>query len=434
MLQLKDGAGGLFGGKCLRVGIIGMGGFAARHHDTLIRLERRNDLKLVCTCDPALAAFEKQMEDWHFEARGVKVFDDYRAMLAACAGELDFVIVPTPIHLHAQMHAALVDLNIPVYLEKPPTLDYAELETMIAKDTLAVKQTLVAFHFIVEAPRIALKKRLLGGEFGKLQSVTFKSVIPRGKFYFDRNNWAGRLLLGNRIVLDSCFGNAMAHFVHNVLFWAGQKALYDWAQPQSVRAQLYRVHDIQGADTFFVESFTADGVRMRIAMTHAQGTRIGNMEAVHCENATIYFSSGSSVEIHWKNGGIELVSFEPFDGIAENQMAYSYYLQGFAERPATTLEDSRPFVALNNLAYISSGQIHNIPDMLVQEVPIAEKKSCFLAVNGLNEAIDAFLNAGQWPQAQWGGTAGEVVGMKDLPRLRETLESIVVSSPRPTHV
>lgn len=433
MLQVNNGAAGLFADRRLRVGIIGMGGFAARHHDTLIRMEQQNEARLVCTCDPALPAFAVQMEDWHFRQRGVKVFDDYRAMLEACADELDFVIVPTPIHLHAQMHAALVDLNIPVYLEKPPTLDYAELEAMIAKDKAANKSTSVAFHFIVEAPRIALKKRLLAGEFGALKAVTLKSIIPRMRFYFERNNWAGRLLLGERVVLDSCFGNAMAHFVHNVLFWAGQRELFDWAQLNTVRAQLYRVHDIEGADTFFVESTTADGVLLRIAMTHGKGEQIGNMEAVHCDKATIYFSSMESVQVHWKDGRIEAVPFEPFDGLIENQKAYCDYLRDKSPRPPTTLEDARSFVALNNLAYISSGAITRIPEALVTEVPEQEKKSVFLEVSGLDEAIDAFLENGQWPQKVWGGSSAEVVGLKDLPRLRQTLAAMSQKALKKSH-
>ena len=108
----------------LRVGLIGMGGFAAAHHATVARLADRGECQLVCTCDPRAADFAAQQQLWKFDSRGVKVFDDYRVMLERCHRELDLVVTPTPIQLHAEMHAAAASFGLPSYLEKPPTLDY----------------------------------------------------------------------------------------------------------------------------------------------------------------------------------------------------------------------------------------------------------------------------------------------------------------------
>ena len=41
-----------------------------------------------------------------------------------------------------------------------------------------------------------------------------------------------------RVVLDSCLGNALAHFVHNMLFWIGGPELLSWAQIAAVRAEV----------------------------------------------------------------------------------------------------------------------------------------------------------------------------------------------------
>src|SRR6266540_1443916 len=132
----------------IRIGIVGMGGFAGSHHNAIARLEERGQARLICTCDPQRANFSAEQDSWRFAARGVRVFDDYRAMLEACHQSLDMVVVPTPIQLHAEMHAAATALGLPVYLEKPPTLDYAELESMIAADSRARKSSLVGFNFI----------------------------------------------------------------------------------------------------------------------------------------------------------------------------------------------------------------------------------------------------------------------------------------------
>ena len=195
-----------------------MGGFAGSHHATVAKLEERGHARLVCTCDPRPEAFAGRQEAWRFPQRGIRVFADYRSMLESCHKELDLVVAPTPIHLHAEMHAAITSFGLPAYLEKPPTLDYAELDRMIAADARGTKSSLVGFNFIVEKSRQALKERILSGEFGAVRGGTLSALWPRPAGYFGRTSWSGRLMIDGRIVLDSCFGNAMAHFVHNMLF------------------------------------------------------------------------------------------------------------------------------------------------------------------------------------------------------------------------
>ncbi|HEY9247958.1 MAG TPA: Gfo/Idh/MocA family oxidoreductase, partial [Rariglobus sp.] len=90
----------------IRIGIVGLGGYAGSHHDCLFALEAQHEARLVCTCDPQMQAFAVQMEARRFAKRGVKVFANYRAMLEACGRELDLLVVPTPIPLHAEMHRA----------------------------------------------------------------------------------------------------------------------------------------------------------------------------------------------------------------------------------------------------------------------------------------------------------------------------------------
>ena len=94
-------------------------------------------------------------------------------------------------------HAAVTALGLPAYLEKPPTLDHAELERMITADSRAGKSSLVGFNFIIEKQRLALKERLLAGEFGGLRGATLSALWPRPASYFQRNDWAGRLMIAD---------------------------------------------------------------------------------------------------------------------------------------------------------------------------------------------------------------------------------------------
>lgn len=412
----------------IRVGIIGLGGYAGVHHDSLIKLEAMKEARLVCTCDPRADQFGPQMESRAFERRGVRVFADYKTMLDACGHELDLLVVPTPISLHAEMHRAGVERGIPVYLEKPPTLDHAELERMILVDRGAKKSTLVGFNFIIERARLALKKRILNGDFGALREVHLDARWPRPASYFSRNNWAGRLLgADGGVILDSCFGNAMAHFVHDALFWAGTDSLMSWGHPASARAELYRAHPIEGADTFFMESTTSAGVILRFALTHACEGAHSHAEIVVCEHATLRYIVGSKVEIHWRDGRIEPVSLDAFSAINENHLDYYQYLRGETPRPATTLSDSRPFVVLNNLAYISSGEITPFAADSVKSVINAQDAQHYLTVAGLPAAMDDFLATGRLPGAHlgWRATPATPVTPDDLPLFLPTLHTLV---------
>lgn len=409
----------------IRIGIIGMGGFAGSHHNAIAQLEERGKARLICTCDPQAGNFTTEQQSWKFAARGVRVFADYREMLQACHTNLDMVVIPTPIQLHAEMHAAATALGLPVYLEKPPTLDYAELDAMIAADARARKASLVGFNFIIEKARLSLKQRLLAGEFGAIRGATLNALWPRPSSYFARNTWAGRLVLEGHVVLDSCFGNAMAHFVHNLLFWTGGPELFSWAQIAAVRAELYRAHTIEGADTFFVETDTTAGVTMRFALSHACAGPSTQSEIVLCDQATLRYSVGRHIEIRWNDGRVEKTLLEPFDPLLENHLEYFRYLRGESARPATTLADSRPFVALNDLAYISSRRIASIPADHVSGVRDEKDLKDYLQVASMTATQESFLGHGVWPSAAgWAREPGEVTTPADLPKLQEVVRGM----------
>jgi predicted dehydrogenase len=412
----------------IRIGIIGMGGFAGWHHNVVQRLEDRGLARLICTCDPQATAFASEQQNWKFPTRGVSVFPDYKSMLAACHRDLDLLVVPTPINLHAEMHRAGVELGIPVYLEKPPTLDYLELEEMIIRDRQARHSSLVGFNFIIEQPRLALKQRILAGEFGPVRGTALLALWPRPADYFRRNNWAGRLMMDGRVVLDSCMGNALAHFVHNMLFWIGGPELMCWAEIAKVRAELYRAHAIEGADTFFVEADTTRGATMRFALSHACAGQTLHSETVSCEQADIRYIVGQQAEIRWRDGRTERIPLGPFDGLHDNHLEYHRYLRGELPRPATTLVDSRPFVILNDLAHISSGHIAPFPSTLLSGVRDEKEQKDYCNVAGMAQAVEAFLTNRIWPGPNgWQRDSGTLVTPADLPRFHDTIRAMLAA-------
>lgn len=413
-------------GKPIAIGIIGMGGFAGDHHDAIVPLEDEGIYHLICACDPAMESFTPRQEALRFAERGIRTFTDFRAMLAACRDQLDVVTIPTPIPYHAPMHRACVEDGLAVYLEKPPTLDYAELEQMITVDAGARFQTVVGFNFIVEAERQALKRRLVSGEFGAVRRVVISELAPRNSAYYGRAAWAGRLLLDGRMVLDSCIGNSMAHSVHNGLFWCGIDHVWNWGTLTSLTAELYRGHQIEGVDTAFVRAATAQGVELLVTASHAcHGWH--HKERVECELAQITYHiynsgpNGALFTVLWNDGREETLGTGKLDTLAANLRTYADYLNGKYERPLTTLADCRPFVQLIDLAYIAARTITTVRGNDLQYFD-----NGFLEIQGLPEAAERFIATGDFPSQQqypWAAPGG-LACPDDLPQLSATISAM----------
>lgn len=424
----------------LRVGIIGMGGHAGVHHNVILKLESAGECRLVCTCDPRLADFAARQAELEFPRRQVRLFEDYRAMLATCGKDLDVLVISTPVPLHAEMHRAGVEHGIAVYLEKPPALDPDEMDQMLAAEQSATKLTNVGFNYIVEAQRQALKRRLIDDEFGAVRQVGFRGLSPRGADYYARAGWAGRLMLNNQIVLDSCLGNAMAHFAHNALFWCGRDSVLAWGSLSGVEAELYRANNIEGVDTVFAKAFTRENVEVRLALSHACDKAGANLEWVECEKARInYVVDGSHCPgpcqhfaIRWNDGHEETGHRQGDVYLSENLRAYFDYVRGRTDRPLTRLIDSLPFVQLNALAYLAAGRIVTVPEDAIIRSTGPKGDSQFAVIRDLERIVARFTDAGEFPAAQgvaWAQRGGRA-GLKDLPRLRAVVGAMAAARAR----
>jgi predicted dehydrogenase len=408
----------------IRLAIIGMGGFAGEHHRVAHALEKQGECRVICACDPNPAGFQEAMEQWEFGARGIPVYADYTEMLDAHRNQLDMVTVPTPIPLHAPMHRAVVERGLACYLEKPPTLDFAELEEMLAVEANALWLTQVGFQLIAAAELHAMKRRVLSGEFGAVQWVGLLGLAPRPTGYFTRAIWAGRLKAENRLVLDSAMGNAMAHYLHNLLFWAEGNDVLAWEEAASVRAEMYRAHAIENMDTLFARGVCRNGVEMRIAASHACDGKQHLQQWIECERATIRHTTLQSYQIDWHDGTCEEMTVAPRDLLADSFLAYFRYLRGETDRPLTCLADTRPFVGFYDLAYVAAKQIVPVSLEHVTYSPAPNGEGEYVAINGIRQACETFLSTGRFPSQQgapWGGSGGEAP-MEELGQLRRVID------------
>lgn len=418
----------------LRVAIIGMDGFARDHHRSIRQLEQEGLCRLICTCDPRMESYTGLQTEWDFTPRGVRTFTDYQEMLAACHDDLDVVTIPTPVPLHAPMHEACMAADLACYLEKPPTLDSAELERMLEAEAWAQEQTQVGFLYIAEPARQALKRRLVDGEFGRIRRVTFRGLSPRADLYYARAGWAGRLMLDGKRVLDSCIGNAMAHHLHNLHFWAGQDALFSWEGVEKAEAELYRAHPIEGVDTVFMRGFSPSGVEFRVAASHACPFGHDMIERVECDRANWTYDSRKGYELEWNDGRKESETFGFSDLLTANLTHYFHYLRGEAERPMTRLVDSRPFVQFYDLCYVAAKRIVTVPDAYRTIYQEPDRPGEHVAIQNIVAIAETFLQTGQFPSAQgaeWAQTGGAAT-QAELGNLPTVVEAMVAERQKET--
>lgn len=408
----------------LNVAIIGLGGFAGAHHRTVRALELEGQCQLACVSSRSQPL--DRTKDLDLEGRGVRLFTDWKQMLDICGDELDMVCVPTPLNMHAPMHRDCVDRGLPVFLEKPPTNDYAELASMLDVEQRAGKQTFVGFNFICQKPRQELKRRLLDGEFGKIKRTELLGLWPRPTSYYQRASWAGRLLVNGQIVLDSCFGNALAHHVFNMIFWHGRGELLSWGRVVQVEAELYRAHAIEGTDTTFVRAKMDDAGELRIALTHAcEGENI-HSETIVCEKAKIVYTTGRGYEVHWIDGRVESGDEDSRGTMMQNWCTYLDYLRGQIDRPLIRLDDCVSYVHLYDLCYVAADRIVSVGPPHLDRIDLEGEAGQNVVIHQISEACKQFLKDGAFPSAQgraWaspGGCATE----QELPRLRSVVERL----------
>lgn len=250
-----------------RVGLVGLGGYGAVHLRHLQDFHRRGELALAAAV--AFSPEDAGEAGRVLQAQGCAVFPDFTALVAALPGlQLDLVVLPTPIHLHARMTTALVRAGVHVLVEKPLAASRFDA-SLIATAARAEGRTVAVGFQYLHAPEVqALKRRLLDGALGPLKRLVVHAAWPRSHVYYTRNDWAGRLQVDGEWVLDSPVSNAMSHFLMVMLFLAGREER-TVAVPARMGAELYRAQAIESFDTAVVRLETAEGVQLDFYGTHS---------------------------------------------------------------------------------------------------------------------------------------------------------------------
>jgi len=372
------------GQRTLRYAVVGAGGHGGAH----IRQIREHGGPLGCE----LAAVTIRPQDRTpgqveaFRDGGVEVYPDAVAMFDALAGKVDAVFIPTGIYSHCALTCAALQRGHNVYLEKPPAGTVQEVDRMLAAAADSGRVCCLGFQAISSESIDLIKSRLTEGALGTVRRLRTWACWPRPDAYYARNEWAGRLKVGDAWVLDGPTNNALAHEIANMLYLA-TPAERTFATPRTVRAELYHARDIPSEDTSAVEIVTADGVAVYFIASHCTaGAQTGPWIEMECSRAAVHWRFDGRTAIAYDDGREETLDRDGEDSAAA---ALANFTRAVRDDDAAALDCDltmgRNFTLALNGAFESAGVTRAIPAEFISQTD--EPPGPHPVVAGINDLI-----------------------------------------------
>lgn len=313
---------------------------------------------------------------------GVRVYSELDEMLAEMGPEIDAILNPTPIHLHARIAKKCLLAGIPVLQEKPPVATVQELDSLTVLSNELRIPVAVCFNSIYSHLVQNLKQELVAGKYGTIRGIRSIGGWIRTTGYFSRNEWAGRLTLGESWVLDGSLNNPLAHLLANSLYLASG-GRHTMAEPSSVTGELYRANKIESEDTSSLRVITRDGVPIVCNFTLCSEAEIPPTTVLDTEQAEIEIIEFKEVRINYRGGG-----FEHRESYKEDRIEmFESLCHSLVEKQRFLLElkTCRPFTVAVNAAFDSCGVPLSVPEEFISVERAAE--SSRTVIRGINDAI-----------------------------------------------
>lgn len=285
--------------KKVKVAISSAGGYGYYYLRSLLDEEIRSDFEIVSVFDPNILNLPvfKELND-----RSIPTCSDYDTFLKSL-DNADLAVIVSPIHYHANQSIDALKRGCNVLLDKPLAGSYEQAEKISSNVSDSGKWIMLGYQWTFSDSIQRLKRDLVNKRFGSILKAKTLVFWPRGYDYYARNNWAGiAKTASGQVVNDSLLNNAMAHFLHNLLYLCGNEQDLA-AEPINGMAELYRVYPIETYDTAVLHLSTKQGPEIGFYGSHATKNLKGPLFLVECADATIYYGELSNEIVAIMNDG-----------------------------------------------------------------------------------------------------------------------------------
>jgi len=275
----------------------------------------------------------------------------------------DLAIISTPIHLHKDQSILAMENGSHVLCEKPITANPEDIKEMIKVRDKTNKFLAIGFNWSFSPSVQQLKTDILNGRFGKAKRLKTIILWPRNEEYYNRSPWVGKKYsLDGDMIFDSVANNATAHFLHHLFYLTGD-SIDTSAEIAELKAELYRVNDIETFDTCAVKIKTNTNIDILYIASHAVKNLIEKPQFVlEFEKATITYPEGGD-DIHMlatlhDGSTIKYADPHPEDArITKFQVCVDAILNGH-QNILCGIEAATPHV---QAVYAMHQSVHNVP-------------------------------------------------------------------------
>ena len=370
--------------KRLPIALIGASGYGTYHLNILRAFQDSGLVELVAVADPAISRLPDLRAN--LERQHISCYENSEELFRR-ERNLKAVGIAAPIPWHEELCRAALGQNFFIYLEKPPVPLIQQWDSLMRLDSS--RKIAIAFQNIASSPVQTLKRWLVESRLGKIETIRIAGGWPRDTAYYGRNNWAGKLLLGDMPVFDGPATNGLAHVLHDAMFLASPEPS-GFAVPMEVKAELYRARPIESYDTCSLQAVLEGGITLTAALTHAC-EKLFPYQIVVTGSKGKAWINGDGTALENDQGWAQVrESIEPFRSRCyENFVRYAL---GHRARPDTFLADTRGYVLLTNGMLLSSGTIHPIATPHASVVGTGQEET--YAIQGIHSLLQSTLETG----------------------------------------
>jgi predicted dehydrogenase len=145
----------------LRIGVIGAGGMATHHMESLVKVRDADNFEIIAVCD----IYDKRL-DQAAHLTGGKPEKDYRRLLDN--KDIDYVLIATPEHWHFQMAMDALSAGKHVYVEKPMTHTIEQAKKLTEKVQATGKKLQVGVQGMSDESYAVANQHIKAGELGNV--------------------------------------------------------------------------------------------------------------------------------------------------------------------------------------------------------------------------------------------------------------------------
>jgi len=265
----------------VKVAVIGIGGYGHHYLQTLWDEVPRDQACLVAAVEPFP---ENAPLSLKIKQAGIPMFSCMKDLFAAGISP-DLVVIASPIHEHVPQSLAALEHGCHVLCDKPLAATVQDADRLIRAARATGRRVLIGYQWSYSKAVQGLKRKIRAGDLGRPVRMKSLCLWPRDRAYFHRNDWAGSIRgRGGHWVLDSPANNAMAHFLHNLLYLLGDRADTS-AEAAELTAEACRAFPIENYDSVACRILTRAGTELLFYASHAVPEAAGPLFHLELEEA-----------------------------------------------------------------------------------------------------------------------------------------------------